>query len=99
MFSHTKARTGRCPHREIPWNTPYAPPDPRATKDGIITKLASLPEAVPEAASSVVGHGIVTKLAEADSGIGVQRCDVEALGAADPGMVRDIRVHSVREGG
>ena len=43
VFSH-QGENWTLPPPEIPWNTPFAPPDPKATKDGIITKLAVFPK-------------------------------------------------------
>ena len=43
VFSH-KGENWTFPPPGVPWNTPYAPPDPRATEDGIITKLSVFPK-------------------------------------------------------
>ena len=43
VFSH-QGPNWTIPPPGIPWNTPYAPPDPRATVDGVITKLSVFPK-------------------------------------------------------
>lgn len=43
VFSHS-GENWTFPPTGIPWNTPYAPPDPKATEAGIITKLGVFPK-------------------------------------------------------
>ena len=65
VFSHN-GENWTFPPPGVPWNTPYAPPDPRATENGIITKLAVFPKPYQKPSPAPVGHGVVTQLPEAN---------------------------------
>ena len=98
VFSH-QGENWTLPPPEIPWNTPFAPPDPKATKDGIITKLAVFPKPYqkphPQLWGTVSSPNSLKQTAE----LGFNAVTWRPSVLQNPGMVRDICVHPVGEGG